>query len=521
MAKRTRRGVVRHSALGIGGPRSRRRLAPGRRHGLGGGPWSSHKAPGAAGAEPALAAEGTGASARRAAARVVSVLIGAAAAIVVVAAIPRFARQFGAAGSHPRTVVAAGMLALAIGVRLPQRFVAWCCAAAWHRLARRRVEVAVAQVVWALDCVDRPPQWVVLSAVALAAGIATALIPVWLRLAEALLAWLDATFVWSAPALPPLHALLVFGVLVLPLACLGLALSFSQRLGGRDEHGDARTTAWLLLGAALGVTAATALADPARSGALEWGAAALAALGASLVAGLSAPPSRGAEPAGDAAERRSALPQWSDRSPTLLRTAIVAVGTAGACAMAIWLSVIGATGDPRRHAVFLLLSLAVGILLGCGTRRGVAPSIGSFGGASAVAGLTLGLAGFGLRGDRSIDGGAALLPACVAVAAIGFAKARGRQALMQRTAGRSGADAVVLARMLVGGAVAVGFVAPLAVAQLGTAAALRALTVLLLLLGAALAWRESEDAPALRRLRAGCALTTAAAALAWTVAAVR
>ncbi|MBI4719296.1 MAG: hypothetical protein HY763_15985 [Planctomycetes bacterium] len=448
-------------------------------------------------------------------------LIGTAAAIVVVAAIPRFARQFGADGPHPRTVLAAGMLALAIGVRLPQRFVVWCCAAAWHRLARRRAEVPVAQVVWALDCVDRPLQWVVLSAVALAAGIATVLIPLWLRLAEALLAWLDANFVWSAPALPPLHALMVFSVLVLPLACLGLALSFSQRLGGRDEHGDARTTAWLLLGAALGVTAAAALASPARSGALAWGAAALAALAASLVAGLSAPPSRGYEAAGDAAEQRSALPQWSDQSPTLLRTAIVAVGTAAACAMAIWMSAVASTGDPRRHAVFLLLSLTAGILVGCATRTGAAPSVGSFGGASAVAGLTLGLAVLCLRGDRSPDGGAAAMLACAAAAAMGFAKARGRQALVQRTAGRSGADAVVLARMLVGGAVAVGFVAPLAVAQLGAASALGAITVLLLLLGAALAWRESEDAPAVRRLRAGWALTTAAAALAWTLAAVR
>jgi len=420
-------------------------------------------------------------------------LLGAASAMVIVAMTLRLRETLAADGFSTAAVVAGGLLALAIGVRVPQRFAVWLCETAWRRFVRRGR--AWSGVLVDPAVVDRPLHWLVLSVITLIAGVSAALLPLAAATAGMIQAWMQEHFVWSFDSSAAVAACLGFTALVAPLGALGLAISGAHHLGCRFGQWDNRATAWVLFGAGLGAPLARGIADASGRPDLALLAAALPVLVTTLLAAwLGA--SGNARSTVERKPEPVPLPVWSDRWPTLLRAGIVAVGGGSACAMTVWMSRLsGGVGA----IAWMILFLGVGVLAGSATRWSGPRSIGGFGVTCVVAGLSVAL-GRLVMGDAP-DAVVGLVFACTAVAAIGFATAYGRETLLSRVASRSAAGATILARLLVCAAFSAWFAAPLAVRVFGYTAALMMLALSLVALGGILIIHEPGSAPAARRVR--------------------
>lgn len=437
--------------------------------------------------------------------RLVSMLLGAATCMVITGLAAEFHRLFAdttlANVDATSTIVGVALLALAIGIRLPQGVAVWVCAVAWRRFVSRGRLTQILPVPLDPGGADRPLYWVVLSVIALAGGLLTALLPVGLGLADAAYQGMLERFLWSSGPLVVLQSAVAFVTALVPLAVFGLALSCAHHLSCPAGRWETRATAWALIGGTAGLLLANAIIGQTGRGDLTLFTGALPVLLIALVSAASSS-SRADESQGALNDRGGPLPISSDRWPTLLRASIVVVAGGGA-----WGITVGAHHARTMEApvclllVALLFAMGLGVLAGCRRRRSGFRSIGGFGVTCAAAGAVVAAASLGVGRVVSVDRPAAGVLLFAGVWAIGLSMAYGRQTLLSRVANRSSAGAKVLARTLVWSALVVWMAAPLAVRLAGTHAALLVLGLSLLALGGTLIIHEPSYAPRTRRIR--------------------
>ncbi len=450
-----------------------------------------------------------------------SMLLGVTTGMVIAGMCARFEQIFGEYVLSGRAVaegvVGTTLLALAIGICVPQRFAMWVCTVAWRRFLLRGQPSDISGEYLNQAGADRPLYWVVLSVIALAAGVATALLPPSVWLARAGYDWMYAHFLWSVGPLAILQVVIVFAAGLIPLTILGLAVSCVHHLSCPYGRWETRATAWLLIGAAVGTLISGWIAMANGHGSLILIAAALPALVVSLVSAASG--SSGNEGSRQAVETEPVpLPIWSDRWPTLLRAGIVTVGAGSACALAVWIEYFDKIGlRPGIFVPVILLAMGVGVRMGCRAKRSGLRSVGGFGIACAAAGVIVAASTVVFTEPIVHSSGVAVLLACVSMVAVGFAMAYGRQTLLHRVASRSYAGATVLTRTLVSAALIVWLGAPIAVSLVGRPITLVILALSLLAMGGTLIVHEPGHSPRTRRARL-CAVFGSAAAmivLAW------
>ena len=434
-----------------------------------------------------------------------SILLGATIAMVIVGLAARYHQLFGEPGlssmATTHAVIGATLMTLAIGVRVPQRFAIWACSAAWRRFLSLGQPSDVSSMILSPGGSDRPLHWVVLSVIALAGGIVTALLPINVRLAGATYDWMYAHFLWSIRSLAVLQAAILFLTGFLPLTIVGLAVSCVHRLSCPYGRWDTKATAWLLTGAAAGTLISTWSARVGASGDLMLIAAALPVLVVSLVSAASSVP-RDDCPHDPTHTEAIPLPISSDRWPTLLRASIVAVGGGGAWAMIVW---AGFFTETSRHVgsfvSAMMVAMGIGVLAGCRPKLRGLRSIGGFGVACAAAGILVVVSTVALAGALPVGLGGTALLACLGMTAIGLATAYGRQTLLDRAASRSYAGATILTRILVCAALVIWVAAPVAKWLTGRPATLLILGLALLALGGTLIIHDPSHSPRTQRAR--------------------
>ncbi len=441
----------------------------------------------------------------------VATLLGAATAMVVTGLTFRLGTSFALTDFPIEAVVGGALFALAIGVAVPTRLATWVCATAWRRFVSRGKPSQISEVLLNHGSVDRPLYWVVLSVIALGGGIATALLPLNVRLVLGAYEWLHAHFVWSAAPLEILHVGLVLAAGFVPLTILGLAVSCAHHLSCRWGRWDTKATGWWLIGGFAGAWLG--------SGLVRWELAVdMVFLVASLPALAVAVVSAGVSSAGQATwkgdeKESSPLPMWSDRWPRLLRASIVAVGGGGAYAATVWAGhPVGGHLAGSNVAPAMLLAMGMGVLAACLSKRLGLRSIGGFGVASASAGVVVAGMTAALAHVPGAGRSACWLAGWITVAVIGYATAYGRKTLLDRVASRSAAGAKVLAYLLACSGLTVWLAAPRMVRWVGEPATLVLLALSLLALGGMLIIHEPSYSPGTRRLRL-CAVFASVAAM--------
>jgi len=449
---------------------------------------------------------------RQAAAATVSILLGVTTAMIVAGLTARLQGDFAGSRHVPSVVLAGAFLALAIGVRVPQRFALWLCSVAWRRFVLRGKSSALSEVLINPASADSSLQWVVLSVIALLTGISIALLPFSLAMEKAAYRWMCGHFLWSSIPLLVLQALLVFLVEVIPFTALGLSISCIHHVTCRFRQWDTRATGWLAVGVGGGIVLCAQLGSLTNPTDLILPAAALPTLLVSLICAMTGVPHH-AGTENESAPDRFPLPTSSDRWPSLLRASLVAVGCVGACAIAIWSGYGPATaqhGFVLKAAMFA--SAGVGALVGSRPKRCGLRSIGGLGVACAAAGIVTAAATVGLA-HSIVRAPAAVLPfACSSAAGIGFALAYGHQTLLHRVASRSAVGATILGRFFVGSALVILFAIPRIADTFAAPASLAMLAMLLLALGGALIIHEPDYSPRTRRVRL-CAVLGAMAGM--------
>lgn len=434
-----------------------------------------------------------------------SMLLGCTMGMAVTGLLLRFHGVFegpGAMGAAlPGTATAVALLALAVGVRTPQRLALWLSALAWRRFISRGTCSGAAGVLLSPTGVDRSLHWVVLSMIALAAGVLTALLPVGIQGGIAAYDWMGAHFLWSAASLTALQTVVVFAVALVPLAFQGLAASCAHHVGCPHALWEPRVTAWLLIGAAVGVGITCETVEIAARRDLVLVAASLPALLAVLVS-VAASSTSGSRSRQDQISEPTALPELSDRWPMLIRAGVVTVFTGGVCTIAIWVGYFhDAGGDGGALIAGSLGALAAGILAGCRVRRRALRSIGGFGVTCALSGIILAASTVGLTDAVPGDLAGTLALLCTSLVAIGFAVAYGWRALLNRVASRSYAGAIVMTQVIVCSALSIWLIVPVAQRVMGRTAVVVMLALMLLALGGTLIIHEPRFSPRTRRAR--------------------
>ncbi len=421
-------------------------------------------------------------------------LVGCVIAMIVVGLNAHFAVIFAStpASNAPvgGAVVGAATLALAVGVRVPQRVAVWLFAHVYCRVVAHAGPIDPPD--GAMDPVepDRTLYWTVLSMIALAAGVLTAVLPLSIRLTTVFYEWMLAHFLWPVGPLALLQATVVLFTGLAPLMVLGVAVSCVHHLSCPHGGWETRATAWLLIGAGCGASIAAIVLRSVAQTDLLLIAAALPALVLSVLAALWHPQrDRATSERSDSAV--IPLPTSSERRPRLVRTGLVAAGGSGACVMSVWLAHCeSAFGGSTSLPVWLLLAMGAGGLAGCWHSRTASRSIGGFGLASVVAGLAVGLGAVALGGGMLAGALASGIVACAGMAAIGVATTYGRQALLRRVASRSSTGAIVLTRTLICIALTAWVISPVSLLLAGPVKTLMIPAFALVTLGAWLMFRE-------------------------------
>lgn len=430
-----------------------------------------------------------------------SLLLGVATAMVVVGLGRQFTETFGDRTAVHETVVATALLALAAGIRTPQRIAMWISLRAWRRFLSRGRPTDLSDVLVSGDPANRAAYRMAISVMALIAGIATALLPIGMRVTLAWHDWMRGHFVWSFGLSGVLETMVIVFSGFVPLAALGLAIALAHRLVCPFGQWDPKASAWLLIGAGPGIVISTLIHRTGNHTDLMLVTSALPALVVSLLA-AGVKPSPAGDPQQDIGSSPAALPLSRDRWPRLLRASIVTVGAGAVWAVMVWSR---ALGDTTGHFVTLrsamLLSLGVGILVGCGMNRSNVRSVGGFGVACVAAGVVVAIGLLAMLGRLDLSPKTTGLLACVGLASLGHAAAYGRQTLLRRVASRSYVGAAMLTRVLVYGAIAGWIGVPVAANLFGLPTALALLVVVLIGLGGTLIIHETTCSIRTRRAR--------------------
>lgn len=436
----------------------------------------------------------------------VSILVGASLAMVSVGLYSQYAAIFKNTEDAARTVLGVALLALASGIRLPQRFTMWLCAKAWLQFVRRGKASPHAEIIINPTSADRPLYWTVLAAVTLTSGLVVIVLPWVLGQSLVLHRILMAHFVWSDPMIAVMLAFITSISIAIPFGMLGIGVSFAHRLSCPFGRWDTRATAWLLLGSGIGTALALSLRSAIHQPHIILVAGALPTLLAAVVSVIASTKEPATQSLSSAPTSR--LPLTSDRRPRLLRVAIVGVAGVGVCAMSII-----STGSYAYHTgwmiAWLLIVMGLGVYAGCALTPTGKRTMGGFGTVCISAGVVVGLCAiawsFGWLG-HSIYSFAWL---CVCVTSIGFAMAYGRLALLQRVAIRTSTGATILARMTIFAAAIICIIAPLMIKTLSQATAISVLAICLLSIGTAMVINEQTFDGRARhtRLAAACIMT--------------
>ncbi|HNQ23900.1 MAG TPA: hypothetical protein PKK06_12470 [Phycisphaerae bacterium] len=439
-------------------------------------------------------------------AALVAGLLGATVAWVLRGLDAQHGPRFGQTAAAHGAILMGALVPLALGIRVPQRFAAWLCTAAWQRfLERGRGRPAVP--TWIDPTWDeRPLRWSALAIITLLAGVTIALLPLLGLVVAQVYQAMMTHFLWLPATLGMLQAATVASAALVPLGALGVAVTMTHRLDTRAGRWNLRATGWMLVGAACGSAAAEAVAgrythpDPLTI------AAALPVLAVSLISIL-------AEGAGTDAGRTLRRPEppeapsVSDRWPAVLRSGVVAATGAGVLALSVWLHELESSALARCAPLPLLVSaLGAGTLLAAWVPR-AGGSMGSFGVACAVAGTLVGaVTGGGLwwrvlsPGDVSC---AALAALWAALACTGFAVGTGVRTVLCRVANRSTVGTVLLTRIVVLGGLTTWVVGPLAEHWLGQTGAVALAALALLATGGIQIIYEPDYTPRARAARLG------------------
>jgi len=401
----------------------------------------------------------------------------------------------------PFAGVVGALLAIAIGIRVPHQFATWVCTRAWSKFVLRGQPGALPDVLMSPAHGDAGLHWVTISVISLLTGLATALLTFGVPAAAAGVEWVRDRFLCSPLSLMALHALAVFMAGIIPLAGLGLLISCAHHVSCRFGQWESRATAWLWIGASVGLVLSGEVAPLMGRGDLILPAASIPILIVALICAGSVP-ARSLRISAERDAGQPPLPMWSDRRPTLLRAAIVLAGVCAVCMLAVLSSRLGHVYGLPAEAVLpaMFAAMGVGVLAGSRARQSGLRTIGGFGAACAAAGVIAAIATIGAEYWAATVPALTVLLACASVSGLGFAMAYGQQILLHRVASRSAAGVTVLWRLVMGGAVVVWISFGMADALLLAPNAPEIIAAVLILMGGALLRSEFNYSTRKRRL---------------------
>ncbi len=426
---------------------------------------------------------------------VVSALIGLSIAMAMSGVVNHLQMLYVPRGFVIGAILGGSLMALSVGVGVPQRFAMWICISAWRRFVAQGKPSEMSNMLIHPDIADRPLYWMVLSVIALMGGLAAALLPMGLYFCSSIYDWLQAHFVWSSVPLELLHIGISFVVTLVPLGLLGIALSCVHHLSCPYGRWETLATGWLLIGAAVGCWMGEGL-----STSMLLVASSLPAFLVTLIAtGVSS--SRHFQLARPRQDAATWLPLRSDRWGGSLRASIVAVGGGSACGLLIWVGELQNNISTSTVLFEMLCSLGVGVLVACKTKKAGLRSVGGFGVACATAGIVVASSSAFINRFDSATFLTFTIPACVAVFAIGYATAYGRKTLLARVASKSTTGARIMARLLFCAAITIWIGVPVMMKLVGVSATLVMLALSLLAIGGLLIIHEPTYSQRTRRLR--------------------
>jgi len=402
-------------------------------------------------------------------------------------------------GNQTHSLLAASLLGMALGATATTRFVVRFGLAGKVQLTEHPGSTAHAPWRAVEEILDRRMSWMVLSVIALFVGLTTAFLPLWLVCTIGWYESLQLHFVWSDGPRQVLQLALAVLSTVLSTALLGCAAVCAHHLMRRARWWDARATGWILLGAGLGALLTSLMSRRGGTAQIQLLAASLPSFALSLFCALLAHHDRHA--AAGAGHEGDELPQWCDRSPRLLRAGIVILGGAAACTMALWGAALSNTAPvPMALVPAMLFALACGFGMGGQWSGTSVHTIGGFGTACAMGGAAAAASAIGLGFTADANDAIAVLPACLAIAPIGFAAAVGQRALLGRVAHGAVVGSQILSRSLILAALTCWIALPV-LARMTRETAVVALSLSLFVLGGILTSYEPGYAPARRRVR--------------------
>ena len=439
-------------------------------------------------------------------------LLGVSAGLALVGLTQRLGGTYVGAGSSEVAILGGSLAALALGLFVPQQLAAWWCTQAWRRLVRGGATEAGGP----LPAPGEPTlRWLALGIITLLTGLACAALPVLTAGADRLYIYLLNQFVWLPAAHSLLQALLALAVAGVPLAGLGLAIGMVHRLGPAATPWSTSATGWVLLGGAGGAAAGTRLLA-------AWGRPELVMLVAALppllvaVAGVAMEQrSLALTPADRPAAGSADPPTYSDRWPRLLRVGLVLVAGAAALLVQAWGRLHAAAGTDLPHLTpWCWAGAGLGAWLGSHLPGGPRRSVGGFGVACVVAGLSGAVATFAallaLAGPAATP---AWLPLLLlgGMLPFGVAWTLGLQAALCRTAQHGELALTTAARALLAAAAVVWLAGPALLLTLGGVATVAAAVLLVLAWGGVLIIHEPDCGVRTRRVQLGLSFAAVAA----------
>lgn len=396
-----------------------------------------------------------------------------------------------------RSVLAAALLVLALGVCMPQQIALWVGTLAWSKVARLQDSGDPALPA---STSDRSLHWVVVAMLALMSGVAMLLLPIISAWGVGARAWLDEAFLWPAPTNLMLDATIALCICLATMFPLGVMLCALHHLSCPLGQWNAQALVWFLGGA--GVLLVTTLAANLEAASpnllLVGGALPILSLPLMIV-GVGRTDSGPTPPT---AVAPIAAPTERDRWPRLLRSSIVAVGGGGACVAYVWSERLGAAAFSTLWVVAVApLALAAGMWVATMWEQAALRSVAGFGMGAAMAGVVTAMTTAFSSPTSLSTTTQAVAPAIVAIFAIGLAVGHGRALLWARVANRAAAGAAELTRFLLCIAGTVAITAPLVVRLFGHRATLQMVALSLVALGGTLVIHDPGHAPQVRHRR--------------------
>lgn len=247
---------------------------------------------------------------------------------------------------------------------------------------------------------DNDVRWMVTSVVALIGCVMILGSPEIFELVHQIKAAVVRQFLWARFSVSVLEGAVLLAIAAAPFSFLGLLVRCVHQVSNRDGRWRLATGAWVLVGAALGCLAfaliAQLLGDSFLLMRLACGPLALAAL--ISIWQVSRKNSRPKRPDLD----NLTEPEFGQRWPTVLRSAVAVLLASVVCASFVWVYVASTIRLDRNVAMIacsgLFVSAAIGLFLASRRARDANELVGVFGQSAVAAGIVLAasVAGFNL-----------------------------------------------------------------------------------------------------------------------------